>query len=195
MKKAQGVPEKEILRILQSKSRDNSRTPVQWTDGQHAGFTSGTPWIPTARNYPEINVASALADNDSVFYHYKKLVSLRKEYDIITYGDYELILEDHPEIFAYIRNGQEEKLLVVTNFYGKETQFVLPETIDADGYEAEVLFSKVLACGHMNQSFITLQRNKRKNRKTAADTLSFCLNKSDILKNRRPYLESDLNGS
>jgi trehalose-6-phosphate hydrolase len=141
MKKAQGVPEKEILRILQSKSRDNSRTPVQWTDGQHAGFTSGTPWIPTARNYPEINVASALADNDSVFYHYKKLVSLRKEYDIITYGDYELILEDHPEIFAYIRNGQEEKLLVVTNFYGKETQFVLPETIDADGYEAEVLLS------------------------------------------------------
>ncbi|WP_053361970.1 alpha,alpha-phosphotrehalase [Bacillus sp. FJAT-27251] len=141
IKKAEGVPESEILKILQSKSRDNSRTPVQWTAEKNAGFTSGTPWIPVARNYANINAENALADHDSVFYHYKKLISLRKEYEIITYGDYELLLEDHPEIFAYIRNGRDEKLLVVTNFYAKETQFVMPDTVDTDGHEAKVLLS------------------------------------------------------
>jgi trehalose-6-phosphate hydrolase len=141
LKKAEGMSEEDIVKILQSKSRDNSRTPVQWSEENHAGFTKGTPWIKVAANYPDINVESALEDHNSVFYHYKKLIELRKKYEVITYGDYELIHEEHPEVFAYIRNGEKEKLLVVSNFYGKNTEFLLPEHIDISGLNAEILLS------------------------------------------------------
>ncbi|MCG6199614.1 alpha,alpha-phosphotrehalase, partial [Anoxybacillus sp. LAT_38] len=80
-------PGEEILAILQQKSRDNGRTPMQWDDSPHAGFTTGTPWINVAPNYKEINVKRALEDEDSIFYHYKKLIQLRKAYDVIAYGD------------------------------------------------------------------------------------------------------------
>ncbi|EWG12684.1 alpha,alpha-phosphotrehalase [Cytobacillus firmus] len=139
--KEKGMAEKEIISILKSKSRDNSRTPVQWNSTENAGFSDGTPWIHVASNYREINAENALKDENSIFYHYKKLIQLRKQYDIITYGDYELISEDHPEVFAYVRNGDNEKLLVVNNFYGKETSFILPEHIQADEYKDEILLS------------------------------------------------------
>ncbi|HZG73702.1 MAG TPA: alpha,alpha-phosphotrehalase [Chondromyces sp.] len=126
----QGKTEEEVLEILRHKSRDNSRTPVQWNNQPNAGFTAGTPWINVAKNYPEINAEAALNDEDSIFYHYQKLIQLRKEYDIITDGDYQLIAADHPDIFAYIRNGENgEQLLVINNFYGKETDFQLPEGV------------------------------------------------------------------
>ncbi|MBA2878113.1 trehalose-6-phosphate hydrolase [Anoxybacillus kamchatkensis] len=139
--KEQGKSEQEVLHILQRKSRDNSRTPMQWSDERHAGFTTGTPWISVARNYEEINVQRALQDPTSIFYHYRKLIQLRKRYDIITTGDYELILEDHPSIFAYIRNGNDEKLVVINNFYGQETLFEWPEHIDITEYKSEILLS------------------------------------------------------
>ncbi|MBW3110874.1 alpha,alpha-phosphotrehalase [Bacillus sp. MCCB 382] len=139
--KEQGKSEAEILEILRHKSRDNSRTPVQWNSEENAGFTSGTPWIPVAKNYQEINAEQALKDENSVFYHYQKLNSLRKEYDIIVNGDYQLILEDHPDIFAYVRNGDGEKLLVVNNFYKKETEFTLPPELDVNGWTSEILLS------------------------------------------------------
>ncbi|MCY8673763.1 alpha-glucosidase C-terminal domain-containing protein, partial [Bacillus haynesii] len=106
-----------------------------------AGFTTGTPWIPVPDNYKEINAEEALSDPDSIFYHYKKLNELRKEFDIITTGDYQLILEDNQELYAYLRNGADEKLLVINNFYGKETEFQLPDDIDIEGYDAKVLIS------------------------------------------------------
>ncbi|WHY35594.1 alpha,alpha-phosphotrehalase [Cytobacillus firmus] len=139
--KEKGMAEEEIINILKSKSRDNSRTPVQWNSTENAGFSDGTPWIPVASNYREINAENALKDENSIFYHYKKLIQLRKQYDIITYGDYELISEDHPDVFAYIRNGVNERLLVVNNFYGKETSFTLPEHIQADEYLGEILLA------------------------------------------------------
>jgi trehalose-6-phosphate hydrolase len=139
--KEQGKSEEEIIEILKRKSRDNSRTPVQWDASKNAGFTTGTPWINVASNYKEINVENALKDKDSIFYHYQKLIKLRKQYDIITDGDYQLILEDHPQIFAYLRNGNNEKLLVVNNFYGKETTFELPDHINLDGYKSQILIS------------------------------------------------------
>lgn len=139
--KEKGMAEEEIINILKSKSRDNSRTPVQWNSTENAGFSDGTPWIPVASNYREINAENALKDENSIFYHYKKLIQLRKQYDIITYGDYELISEDHPDVFAYIRNGVNEKLLVVNNFYGKETSFTLPEHIQADENLGEILLA------------------------------------------------------
>jgi trehalose-6-phosphate hydrolase len=131
--RAQGKPEQEILAILQQKSRDNGRTPMQWDDSPHAGFTTGTPWINVAPNYKEINVKRALEDEDSIFYHYKKLIQLRKAYDVIAYGDFRLILDDHPQIFAYLRTYGNETLLVVNNFYGSETFFALPGDIRLAG--------------------------------------------------------------
>ncbi|MCG3084325.1 alpha,alpha-phosphotrehalase [Anoxybacillus sp. LAT_35] len=139
--KEKGKSEQEVLHILQRKSRDNSRTPMQWSDERHAGFTTGTPWISVANNYKEINVQRALQDPTSIFYHYQKLIQLRKQYDIITTGDYELILEDHPSIFAYIRNGNDEKLVVINNFYGQETLFEWPKHIDISEYTSQVLLS------------------------------------------------------
>jgi trehalose-6-phosphate hydrolase len=139
--KEEGKLEEEIIEILKRKSRDNSRTPVQWDGSENAGFTTGTPWINPASNYKEINAKNALKDKNSVFYHYQKLIQLRKEYDIITTGDYQCILQDHQDIFAYIRNGKNEKLLVINNFYGKETTFKLPENIDVENDTSEVLLS------------------------------------------------------
>ncbi|WP_099361143.1 alpha,alpha-phosphotrehalase [Fredinandcohnia onubensis] len=141
IKKEQGMSNDEIIEILKHKSRDNSRTPVQWDASEHAGFTSGTPWINVASNYKTINAQEALEDKDSVFYHYQKLIRLRKDFDIITYGDYELLHEDHPEIFAYVRNGENEKLLVVNNFYGRETTFEIPADLNVSEYISDLLIS------------------------------------------------------
>jgi len=141
IKRAQGMNENEILEILKHKSRDNSRTPVQWSDEPNAGFTKGKPWINPGDNYREINVEKALDDEDSIFYFYQKLIALRKQYEIITYGNYELILGEDEQIFAYIRNGAGEKLLVINNFYGSETAFELPEDITFEGYHSEILLS------------------------------------------------------
>ena len=120
--KAAGVPEKEILAILQQKSRDNARTPMQWTDGEHAGFTTGEPWIPVADNYHDIHVEHVVQQPNSIFQHYQALIQLRKKYDMITHGDYQLLLADHPQIFAYTRSWQGERMLVVSNFYAKDVE-------------------------------------------------------------------------
>ncbi|MEH7386924.1 alpha,alpha-phosphotrehalase [Bacillus sp. JJ1521] len=141
IKKEQGLSNEKIIEILKHKSRDNSRTPVQWDASEHAGFTSGTPWINVAANYKTINAENALEDKNSVFYHYQKLIRLRKEFDIITYGDYELLLEEDSQIFAYVRNGENEKLLVVNNFYGKEATFEIPESIGIEKYATDLLIS------------------------------------------------------
>ncbi|WP_273128352.1 alpha,alpha-phosphotrehalase [Bacillus weihaiensis] len=139
--KASGKEESEIIAILQEKSRDNSRTPVQWDGSQHAGFTTGTPWIPVAENYRVINAAQALEDENSVYYHYQKLIDLRKRVELVTYGDYQLLLEEDPTIFAYLRNGHQEKLLVVNNFYDKEALFTLPGELKGDEWKATILLS------------------------------------------------------
>ncbi|KPH75658.1 alpha,alpha-phosphotrehalase [Oceanobacillus caeni] len=129
--KEEGKSEKEILAILKQKSRDNGRTPMQWSDEKHAGFSQGNPWINVAENYQDINADKALKDKDSIFYHYQKLIDLRKKYDIITYGDYQLMMEDHPEVFAYTRNWKNEKLVVLSNFYGNEIEIDVPLKDDA----------------------------------------------------------------
>ncbi|WP_163182585.1 alpha,alpha-phosphotrehalase [Neobacillus sedimentimangrovi] len=139
--KQKGLEENEIIEILKQKSRDNSRTPVQWNSSKNAGFTTGTPWIDIADNYKEINAEKALQDPDSIFYHYQKLIQLRKEYDVITEGNYELLLENSNDIFAYVRTYGTEKLLVINNFYGKETKAVLPSSLNLDEWKSEMLIS------------------------------------------------------
>ncbi|TWI54506.1 alpha,alpha-phosphotrehalase [Halalkalibacter nanhaiisediminis] len=125
--KEKGLEEEEIMSIIKRKSRDNSRTPVQWTDSENAGFTSGTPWIGVADNYKKINAEAAVNNSDSIFYHYQKLIQLRKDLDLLTVGDYRLLLEDDQQFFVYERNHGDEKLLVINNFYGKEGVLTLPE--------------------------------------------------------------------
>lgn len=144
--KEQWTKEEEIIKILQSKSRDNSRSPMHWNSDENAGFTTGTPWLEVCKNYKEINADSSLKDKSSVFYHYQKLINLRKEYDIISYGDFELILEEHKDIFAYLRHYKNEKLLVINNFYGKETTFELPVGFEFNDYKSSVLISNYSDC-------------------------------------------------
>ncbi|GHH99153.1 alpha,alpha-phosphotrehalase [Neobacillus kokaensis] len=137
----EGKCEKEILEILQQKSRDNSRTPVQWNSEANAGFTTGTPWINTAANYREINAKNALSDPDSIFYHYKKLIQLRKDYAIISAGDFTPLLEDDDEVFVFVRTSGDEELLVINNFYGRKKELLLPGQINLEGYHSEMLIS------------------------------------------------------
>lgn len=127
--KEQGQTEDKILEILRSKSRDNSRTPVQWNDELNAGFSSGTPWIPVSKMYKDINAKKALEDKDSVFYHYKKLISLRKEYDVISKGSIKMILENDDKVLAYTRSYKDNMLIVLNNFYGTETVVELPNEL------------------------------------------------------------------
>ncbi|MEK5324306.1 glycoside hydrolase family 13 protein [Aeribacillus sp. FSL M8-0254] len=124
-----GEDPQKVMEKIYYKGRDNARTPMQWDDSENAGFTTGTPWIPVNPNYKEINVKEALADPNSVFHYYKKLIQLRKQHDIIVYGTYDLILEDDPYIYAYTRTLGNEKLIVITNFSEKTPVFRLPDDI------------------------------------------------------------------
>jgi oligo-1,6-glucosidase len=103
---------------------------MQWDTSQHAGFTSGTPWIGTNPNYRSINVEQALADPDSIFYYYQKLIRLRRQYPIIVHGTYDLILDAHEQIYAFTRTLGAERLLVMLNFTADEPVFALPSHIN-----------------------------------------------------------------
>ncbi|MCF5914621.1 alpha,alpha-phosphotrehalase [Aeromonas veronii] len=131
IKQAEGMSEAEILAILGAKSRDNSRTPMQWSAAANAGFTQGTPWLKPAANYPEINAEAALADQHSVFWHYRDLIALRKAHPIFTQGDYQELLTGHPQIWAYARCANGQTLLVVSNFYGEPVEFALPAELQS----------------------------------------------------------------
>ncbi|PTI27988.1 alpha,alpha-phosphotrehalase [Staphylococcus xylosus] len=130
MKRA-GYDEDEILTILGQKSRDNSRTPVQWTSEKNAGFTTGTPWIDIPDNFDQINVEAAIEDAQSVLHTYRDLIRLRHEYDIVTYGSIEPLYMEHDELFIYKRHYKDETWLVVANF--SKERITIPEDLDVEG--------------------------------------------------------------
>ncbi|MCK0472429.1 alpha,alpha-phosphotrehalase [Halalkalibacter sp. APA_J-10(15)] len=132
--------EEDVMAIIQEKSRDNSRTPVQWNDQPHGGFTKGTPWIDVAKNYKEINAENAMKEKESIFSFYQQLIRLRHELDIVTEGVYRQLSNGHPQLFVYERVKGEEKLLVMNNFYGQEVSFELPEEWHHD-LDAELLLT------------------------------------------------------
>jgi len=119
----------KAMNIIYKKGRDNARTPMQWNSNKNAGFTAGIPWIGLNPNYKFINVEQALTDKNSIFYYYKHLIGLRRTYPVIVYGDYSPVLEEHTEIFSYVRRLGDEMLLVVLNFYAGSPLFELPEDI------------------------------------------------------------------
>ena len=125
--KDEGIPEDEVYEILRCRSRDNSRTPMQWDNSENAGFTTGTPWIEVNKNYKTINANNAVKNKNSVFHYYKKLIALRKENDVIAYGSYKPEMENNTNVFAYSREYEGKKLFVVCNFYGTETKISLPD--------------------------------------------------------------------
>ena len=128
----EGFSKEEALRLVNKFSRDNARTPFQWDNSINAGFTKGTPWLQVNENYKDINVDEALRDKDSVFYHYKALINLRKENDVIIYGTYNCIDINHKAIYSYVRELNGIKFLVVANFYDKIEKFILPQNIHYD---------------------------------------------------------------
>ena len=116
-----------MMKCLMLRSRDNARTPMQWDDSEQAGFTDGESWIKVNPNYKEINAAQQLEDPNSIFHYYQKLIRLRKEKDIIVYGEFEPLYRDDEQIFAYIRRQKQEKLLTVCNFSDKNAEMEIPE--------------------------------------------------------------------
>jgi len=112
---------------------------MQWNNASCAGFTSGTPWIEVNPNYREINATAEIADKESIFHYYMKLIKLRKRSDVIIYGSFEPLMEDDTRIFAYIRRFQDEKLLVLCNFTDEESPMLMPEEFCAK--EAECVIS------------------------------------------------------
>ncbi|MFR3544398.1 glycoside hydrolase family 13 protein [Blautia sp.] len=125
---AKGYEEADIMRSIHAKGRDNARTPMQWDDTENAGFTQGIPWIKVNPNYREINAESQVNDPCSIYNYYKKLVGLRKEYDVFAEGSFQMLLQDDEDIFAYLRQGETENLLVICNFYDKTLKCPLQES-------------------------------------------------------------------
>ncbi|MDP0493813.1 MAG: alpha,alpha-phosphotrehalase [Fusobacterium sp. JB021] len=128
-----GLTEKQVLEILKNKSRDNARTPIQWNGEKNAGFSNKEPWIPVGKNYKNINIENALREKASIFYHYKKLIKLRKKYDVISHGSFKKVYENQDGIFAYERIYSNEELLVVCNFSIEEKEIVIEDKFLKDG--------------------------------------------------------------
>ncbi|KEO79810.1 alpha,alpha-phosphotrehalase [Paenibacillus polymyxa] len=124
----QGKSAGEALNIIRERSRDNSRTPMQWDNTRNAGFTTGTPWIKVDERYPQINVQAQLEDPNSIYHHYRKLIHLRKTVQVITDGNYQRLDEAHPQVYAYQRSNEEETLIVISNFSGQDAQFRIPDS-------------------------------------------------------------------
>ncbi|WP_157533178.1 alpha-amylase family glycosyl hydrolase, partial [Haloferax profundi] len=137
------LDEDDVMDLVRYRTRDNARTPMQWDDSEHAGFTDGDPWMPVNPNKDDINVGDARSDPDSIWHYYRDLISLRKGRDVLVYGDYDLRLRDHESLWVYTRTLEtadgEDTLLVVLNFDSDETHFEPPT--DLAGEPAEMLIS------------------------------------------------------
>lgn len=121
-----GLSEQEVMEVIKERSRDNSRTPMQWDGSENAGFTTGTPWIKVADNANEINVQTALSDKSSIFYFYQKLIALRKEHPVIQTGDYTPYLTEEDSIIAYKRSNATTSLLAIHHFGSTTKKIQLP---------------------------------------------------------------------
>lgn len=119
--------EEEMMAAISYKGRDNARTPMQWDDSTYAGFSTAQPWIMVNPNYTKINAKDQVNREDSVFKYYQKLISLRHNSDLIVYGTYDLLLADDPDIYAYTRTLDDDKLIVYCNFSDNTREVELPE--------------------------------------------------------------------
>ena len=137
---AEGYSPEAVMESIWARGRDNARTPMQWTAGENAGFTTGTPWLSINPNHATVNAEAALADPDSVFYHYQKLIALRKRHKVFRDGSFTLLCPQDENVFAYTRDTEQEHLLVVCNFSGNEQPFAVPEAFE----NAQLLLSNYM---------------------------------------------------
>ncbi|QBP41820.1 glycoside hydrolase family 13 protein [Paenisporosarcina antarctica] len=121
-KRSEGVSHEDIMGIIWASSRDNARTPMQWSSEKNAGFSSELPWIGVNPNFAEINVEDQLRDKHSIYHFYKKMIQLKKSYDVFTYGTYDLLLPYHPEIYAYSRTLGDDQVIVLSNLSTKKVE-------------------------------------------------------------------------
>lgn len=128
-----GLSDEEAMKIVMERSRDNGRTPMQWSDEINGGFSKGTPWIESIKNYKEINVKNQIDDEDSIFNYYRKLIALRKEHRVIALGKTIPLAENDKNVYMFKRVLENEELLVVTNFYNVECSIELD--FEIEGYE------------------------------------------------------------
>ena len=134
---ARGDREEDVMAAIHARGRDNARTPMQWSTQPYAGFSTVKPWLTVNPNYTQINAQAALADPDSVFYHYQKLIALRKRYPVFRDGSFTLLEPESEQLFVYIRETEEEQLLAVCNFTGETVPWRRPERFA----QAELLLS------------------------------------------------------
>ncbi|UII56740.1 alpha-glucosidase [Cytobacillus spongiae] len=134
-----GEDHQTVMESIYVKGRDNARTPFQWDDREHAGFTHGEPWLKVNPNYIKINAKEAVADPNSVFHYYRKLIQIRKKHEILVYGSYDLVNPNHDQIYAYKREYNGKTLLVILNFSSERPVFELP--VDLNYTKKQVLIS------------------------------------------------------
>ncbi|WP_300632031.1 alpha,alpha-phosphotrehalase [Pseudomonas sp.] len=146
LKRDAGESETSSMAAIMQKSRDNGRTPMQWNNQANAGFSSGEPWIGIPANAAQINVERQLDDPDSVLHHYRALIALRRLEPLIQEGVYRQLLQDHPQVWAYLREGRGERLLVLNNFYGTPCEIQLPEHVINAASEQRLLISNYPDC-------------------------------------------------
>lgn len=127
--RAAGKSHEEVMKIIWKSGRDNSRTPMQWNREMNGGFSIGTPWLKVNPNYTEINVEAELKNPESIFHYYKKLIELRRGNQTLIYGSYKLILEEHDEIFAYLRTSKEQTYVILTNLFGHNAEVEPPKKL------------------------------------------------------------------
>lgn len=138
-----GNSEQEAFKVVKAKSRDNSRTPMQWDSGEYSGFSQSAPWLGLGKSADAINVAKELQEG-SIFTYYQQLIKLRKEYPVIAEGSYEAFLPEHPQIYGFVRRLEGHSLLVLNNFFSQETTIKLPK---------ECLSGEVLIDNYETKSF------------------------------------------
>jgi len=128
-----GLSPEDFIRGANENGRDNARTPMQWSAGANAGFTTGIPWIDVNENYIAINAEVAMSDQHSIWNHYRRLILLRKSHPIIVYGRFQSYLDQHPDIFAYTRTLDEQRLTVLANFSARTITLDLPNELEGSG--------------------------------------------------------------
>jgi glycosidase len=138
-----------VLDALRVRSRDNARTPMQWDDTESAGFTDATPWIAVNPNHKEINAQAELADDDSIFHHYRRLIELRHAEPAVAHGDFRMLLADHEHVYAFVRRYGTTELLVLANFSGEPATIEVPEADRWQGAELILANYAVDATGGM----------------------------------------------
>lgn len=148
------IKEDKCFELAVKSTRDNARTPVQWDDSENAGFTTGTPWFPVNKNYHEINAKKEMANPDSIFNHYKKLIKFKKENEVAVYGDYKEHYKGSDKLYVYERNYKGKRLLVINSFVEEGVAFEAPKGFDLEK-------GKAVLCNYKNP---TVQKNGFKTR-------------------------------